>query len=275
MVMIWPCVISCAMPRPATIRISVAMIGWMPMTATRTPFQRPSAIDSPSAAAIATSTPPTLFWFAEVADQQAGERAGDRDDGADGEVDAAGGDHERHAERDQHQRRAEAQDVDQAAVEVPVLHARDEEATWPKKRFDRAGARRSRAAARARRRVAVMRALRPAIVSTRRSTSTRRRWAARRRRSRSRSTATRWLRRSTSSSSAEMNSTDMPSSAERSHEPLDLGLGADVDAARRLVEDQQPRLGDQPAGEQHLLLVAAAERCRPGCSGRRGGCRAP
>ena len=30
MVMIWPLVISCAMPRPATISTSVAMIGWMP-----------------------------------------------------------------------------------------------------------------------------------------------------------------------------------------------------------------------------------------------------
>ncbi len=37
-VMIWPSVISWAMPRPATMRISVAMIGWMPMTATRKPF---------------------------------------------------------------------------------------------------------------------------------------------------------------------------------------------------------------------------------------------
>ena len=34
---------------------------------------------------------------------------------------------------------------------------------------------------------------------------------------------------------------------------------ADVDALRRLVEDEQLRLGLQPLGEQHLLLVAAAE----------------
>ena len=40
---------------------------------------------------------------------------------------------------------------------------------------------------------------------------------------------------------------------------LDLGLGADVDAARRLVEDQELRIGAEPAGEQHLLLVAAAK----------------
>ena len=40
---------------------------------------------------------------------------------------------------------------------------------------------------------------------------------------------------------------------------LDLGLGADVDAARRLVEDQELRIGAEPAREQHLLLVAAGE----------------
>ena len=70
-----------------------------------------------------------------------------------------------------------------------------------------------------------------------------------------------------------MNSTDMPSSAEGDHEPLDLGLGADVDAAGRLVEDEQLRLGGQPAGEQHLLLVAAAEGRDRLLGVRRAGCR--
>ena len=36
-----------------------------------------------------------------------------------------------------------------------------------------------------------------------------------------------------------MNSTAMPSSDSSTDEPLDLGLGADVDAAGRLVEDQR------------------------------------
>ena len=31
------------MPRPATIRMSVAMIGWMPAPATSSPFHRPRA----------------------------------------------------------------------------------------------------------------------------------------------------------------------------------------------------------------------------------------
>ena len=39
----------------------------------------------------------------------------------------------------------------------------------------------------------------------------------------------------------------------------DLGLGADIDAARRLVDDQQARVHAQPARQQHLLLVAAGK----------------
>ena len=40
----------------------------------------------------------------------------------------------------------------------------------------------------------------------------------------------------------------------------DLGMGADVDAAGRLVEDEEARLGGEPAGEQRLLLIAAGEK---------------
>src|SRR3954453_9121381 len=40
---------------------------------------------------------------------------------------------------------------------------------------------------------------------------------------------------------------------------LDLRLRADVDAPRRLVEDQDLGVGDEPPGEQHLLLVAARQ----------------
>ena len=43
-------------------------------------------------------------------------------------------------------------------------------------------------------------------------------------------------------------------------QPVHLGLGADVDAARRLVDDQQRRLAGEPLGEHDLLLVAARER---------------
>src|SRR6476661_4094376 len=40
---------------------------------------------------------------------------------------------------------------------------------------------------------------------------------------------------------------------------LDLRLGADVDAARGLVEDEDLGLRDQPAGQEHLLLVATRQ----------------
>jgi hypothetical protein len=42
-------------------------------------------------------------------------------------------------------------------------------------------------------------------------------------------------------------------------ERVDLELGAHVDAARGLVEDQQRRVGEQPLGQHHLLLVAARQ----------------
>lgn len=38
---------------------------------------------------------------------------------------------------------------------------------------------------------------------------------------------------------------------------VDLRDGADVDAARRLIENHQVRLLDQQLGDDHLLLVAA------------------
>ena len=56
-----------------------------------------------------------------------------------------------------------------------------------------------------------------------------------------------------------MKTHDLPSSAELEDQPLDLGLGADVDAAGRLVEDQDLRVRREPAGQDHLLLVAAAQ----------------
>ena len=40
---------------------------------------------------------------------------------------------------------------------------------------------------------------------------------------------------------------------------VELGLDADIDAARRLVEDEHARIGEQPAREDRLLLVAARQ----------------
>lgn len=54
--MICPPVSNCATPRPATIRMSVAMIGCMPMNATSKPFHMPPSTPTPSAAAMASGT---------------------------------------------------------------------------------------------------------------------------------------------------------------------------------------------------------------------------
>ena len=65
-----PPVISSAMPRPASISTSVAMIGWIPTTATRNPFQTPSRMASPMLAAIATRTVLTLPGSGRVGDDR-------------------------------------------------------------------------------------------------------------------------------------------------------------------------------------------------------------
>ena len=46
---------------------------------------------------------------------------------------------------------------------------------------------------------------------------------------------------------------------QRADQLVDLLLGADVEAARRVVEDDDARPRVQPLGEHHLLLVAAGE----------------
>ena len=53
-----------------------------------------------------------------------------------------------------------------------------------------------------------------------------------------------------------------PLAGQLGEQPVDLGLGADVDAAGGLVDDQQLGLGGQPLGDDDLLLVAAAHRGR-------------
>ena len=53
---------------------------------------------------------------------------------------------------------------------------------------------------------------------------------------------------------------------------VDLVLGADVDAARRLVEDQHLGVGEQPLGQHHLLLVAARQVAPPAGRRRSSGC---
>ena len=62
-----------------------------------------------------------------------------------------------------------------------------------------------------------------------------------------------------SGSSDEMTITAMPDFAISIKQIVHLDLGADVDAARRLVDDQDFRPQREPARQHHLLLVAAGE----------------
>ena len=64
---------------------------------------------------------------------------------------------------------------------------------------------------------------------------------------------------SISGSSDEIMRIAMPRAGQLAHQPVDLRLRADVDALRRLVEDDHRRLGRQPPRQRDLLLVAAGE----------------
>ena len=82
-------------------------------------------------------------------------------------------------------------------------------------------------------------------------------------------TSTRSAMPSTSGSSLETMSDGHAVGGQVGHQPVHLGLGADVDAAGRLVDDEHPRAGGQPLGQHDLLLVAAGQRAdRVGRAGR-------
>ena len=81
---------------------------------------------------------------------------------------------------------------------------------------------------------------------------------------------------STSGSSLEIRITPRALGGELVDERVDLRLGADVDAARGLVEDQHPAARRQPLRQHQLLLVAAGEaggHARPGRARARAGAR--
>jgi hypothetical protein len=61
----------------------------------------------------------------------------------------------------------------------------------------------------------------------------------------------------------------LPLLGEFEHDLVDLQFRADVDAAGRLVEDENLRVAQHPFGEHDLLLVAAAQRLDPGRERRR------
>ena len=50
-----------------------------------------------------------------------------------------------------------------------------------------------------------------------------------------------------------------PLCGELGDDRVDFVFGADIDAARRLVEDQHLGAGEQPLRQHHLLLIAAGE----------------
>ena len=72
-----------------------------------------------------------------------------------------------------------------------------------------------------------------------------------------------------SSRSVEVSSTTRPRGGGAADQRVHLGLGADVDAARRVVEQQDRWPGLEPLGEHDLLLVAARQRARARVDRRR------
>ena len=79
--------------------------------------------------------------------------------------------------------------------------------------------------------------------------------------------------------SLEMSSTETPSRGDLADQLVQIGLGLDVDADGRLVDDQDLGVRRQPLGDRDLLLVAAGEvadrlRRATACAPRAGGRKA-
>jgi hypothetical protein len=70
-------------------------------------------------------------------------------------------------------------------------------------------------------------------------------------------------RPSSSGSSEETTMTPFPCVGQPLDDPVDLVLRPHVDAAGGLVEDEQLGLGEEPLGEDDLLLVATGELGHP------------
>ncbi len=75
-------------------------------------------------------------------------------------------------------------------------------------------------------------------------------------------TMMRWLMRRISGSSELIMMIDLPCGGQLVEQVVDLLLGADVDASRGLIEDEDVHLRGQPLGDDDLLLVAAREVAR-------------
>jgi hypothetical protein len=101
------------MPRPATIRISVAMIGCIPDPAEQADAERGEDHEGERL---------------PRGDHRGRGGAGDGDRGADREVDPARRDHERHADGEKRHRGGADEHVDRAAVKAAVLEGHGEKA---------------------------------------------------------------------------------------------------------------------------------------------------
>ena len=97
-----PLVSTCAMPRPAMNRTSVATIGWMRKRVISQPLNRPNTPATSTGTTKASADADAEVGQREqlAQEDQRRQRAGDRHQRADRQVDAAGGDHERHADAD-------------------------------------------------------------------------------------------------------------------------------------------------------------------------------
>ena len=80
--------------------------------------------------------------------------------------------------------------------------------------------------------------------------------------------------RASSPRSLELTSAPPPRAAKSRIKRVDLRLGGDVDALRRLVEQQHGDLARQPFRQDHLLLIAAGQAPTPAAPAAADGCRA-
>ena len=188
-------------------------MGCMPALTTNNPFHRPQAAATASAVASASHRGYLALHFAggaeAAADHQRRHRRGDGHHRAHRDVEPAHRDDQRHAQRHDDERRGAIEDVDDAAVQMAVAPREREERRVEQAARDEQQRQRDRRPEQAR--VASRRFMR---CGSRRSVNTPRPRSAPRGSSpalaRSRSTMMRSETRTTSSISAEMNSTAVP-----------------------------------------------------------------
>ena len=202
----------------------------------------------------------------QISADENGHRAGrNRHDGADGDVDSVRRDDQRHADGQQHDGRAVLQDVDQVAVQVPVLDLHAKEMRREKQveqQEDRKGDKGPQdiAAAQGFSRIssqfppAIVRMMLVSFMSSPFSSAIF---------TLSFRTAIRLLHRTTSSNSEEMKMTPIPCL-------LRFRISSMISS---LAPTSMPRVGSsrirtigirgKPSGEHHFLLVAAAELAGP------------